>query len=192
MKQMPQRAGGFSNSGQIGKSAQSLRTGSSRDLMHRSVAMGLWQAIATIAVAAQAHGCRPVRMGDESLRLGRVKGAALQCQAVLRGWRQGGLVAGLGSTQVALGGHMHAHRLGHRWPEANRQQVGADFLVAQIGGAVLGHHEMAEVVQQAGNDQRLRIAGLLGQLRALQRMLGLGNGLAAVEGDALRVLLKPQ
>ena len=80
---------------------------------------------------------------------------------------------------------MQAHRGGDVVAEQLGQGVGGDFLVAHVGGDAFGEHEVADVVQQRGDDHGFRLSGLLGQLRALQRVLGLADGLAAVVGGAV-------
>ncbi len=68
-----------------------------------------------------------------------------------------------------------------------RPQEGQHLVLVQVvdvpGQVVvaLAGQQMAEVVQQAGGDRRVVVAGLLRQPGGLQRMLQLADGLAAVE-----------
>ena len=91
MKRMKEREGGFTNSGRmarIGKSAkQSLGAGSSRDSLHRAVAMGLWPDVqkaqahskelkeAAAKLAAEAARGQGGERGDDKEELGRLEAA---------------------------------------------------------------------------------------------------------------------
>ena len=80
---------------------------------------------------------------------------------------------------------MKTNRLGHRAAEVAGQPAIAHLLVSAIDAGVRdapGHsmQQVADVVQQGGDDERVGRIGAFGQRRRLQRMFQLGDRLAEV------------
>ena len=95
------------------------------------------------------------------------------------------VVPGVDLAQVALGVDVQLDRVEHRVGEQAAQERQREVLVRVVDAAqgrrlALVVEQVAEVVQQAGGDERVARLALLGEVRRLQRVLELGDGLAAV------------
>jgi hypothetical protein len=88
-------------------------------------------------------------------------------------------------AQVALGVDVQLDRVEHRVGEEAAQERQREVLVRVVDAAqrrrlALLVEQVAEVVQEAGGDERVARFALLGKVRRLQGVLELGDRLAAV------------
>ena len=134
---------------------------------------------------AQQHRVAGARLVEEAGRLLGGERRPLQREAALRIVGQARVVARIGRAQVALGVDVQLDRHQHRIRQQAAQERQREVLVGVVDAAqgrrvALLVQQVAEVVQQAGGDQRVVGVRLLGQVRGLQRMLKLGDRLPAV------------
>jgi hypothetical protein len=130
-----------------------------------------------------------VRLADEARGLLRSEHAALELEAALRILGQLRVIVGTGCAQIALRVDVQADRPENRLREAGPQERQRDILVevvdaAQRGRIALIVQEVTDVVQQRGTYQLGRGGRLLGEVRALERVLKLADALAFVGASA--------
>ena len=109
--------------------------------------------------------------------------AALQLEALCRGWRKLLEVFGMDGALVALGVHVQPDGLGDLGAEVAGQLIFANALVATINalfGDILGQsmQEMPDVVQQRRGHQRVGRLVLFSQLGGLECVLQFRDSLA--------------
>ena len=115
--------------------------------------------------------------------------AALKPQAALRILGQLIVILRARRAEIALGIHVQPDRPENRLGEVGPQERQGDVLVQVVDTAQRGRlaavvQQVADVVQQRSAYQVGRGAGLLGEMRALQRVLELRDALALVGSPA--------